>query len=119
MLFRSLPVWATLFPPPPATGGMKERARYVYELLGQHPAGLTAAQVGVRLHVHLGKPCRCGSDQPCKWSSADATSVLKSLRKRGLVKQLRDKSGRWALRGNGTRPASQLHPDTDPFPEGF
>lgn len=105
----------TLFTPPPATGNLSDRQRFVFESLQASTAqgdGLTADEVGALLCERAG---RHDSGERCDWDATNGRSVLKALRKKGLAKNSRAR-GWIALDVPEPESAS---PATDPFPEGY
>jgi hypothetical protein len=104
----------TLFPPPPATGTLTERQRFVFDQLQAHTLqgdALTADEVGALLCERAG---RHDSGSRCDWDATNGRSVLRALAKKGLAKRRR--SGGWIALG----PARAEKPvDADPFPEGY
>lgn len=85
----------TLFTPPPATGQLTDRQKFVYEQLEAITArgdGLTADEVGALLHERSGKH---DAGVRCSWCNQDGIGVLKALRKKGLAR--RPRSGAWRV----------------------
>lgn len=86
-----------LFAPPEAVGRLRERQLLVYEFVRDHPAGVSADEVGAAIHHHRG---RHGPDVRCQWCANEGTSVLLSLRseKNGRLVKRRRGDGLWVLR---------------------
>jgi hypothetical protein len=109
-----VPEQPTLFEPPPATGTLTPRQKFVWDELLAHAAqgdGLTADEVGALLCERAG---RHDSGSRCDWDAVNGRSVLRALRKKGLAKSKR--SVGWVALGpqRAERPA-----EADPFPEGY
>jgi hypothetical protein len=105
----------TLFPPPPATGQLTDRQRFVYDGLLAHSVqgeGLTSDEAGALLHERSGKH---DAGVRCDWCGQDGKGVLGALRKKGLAK--RRQSGVWVVLA--PEGADSPSPASDPFPEGY
>jgi hypothetical protein len=84
---------STLFKPPPADGNLGERQRFVLDLVGARPVGVTEAEAGARWHERRGFHA---ADRRCDYCASTGRSILVSLRyRRGLV--TRRRSGVWTL----------------------
>ena len=104
----------TLFPLPPADGNLTGRQSIVLDYLKNNPAGATATEIGVNLHLEADQRCPCSHDRACKWAMADALNVLRALRKRGLVTQ--PKGRPWQLKDARTARPAGYDPSTAPIP---
>lgn len=114
-----------LFEPPPPI--LPKRQAFVIEQLHAHAEdGLAADEVGAMLHARRDKH---DAGVRCQWCSSEGTSVLKALRKKGLV--VRRRGGMWRAleRGedgasaqngvSGTSPSSSAQEGPGELPEGF
>jgi hypothetical protein len=114
-----------LFEPPPPI--LPERQAFVMEQLHAHAEdGLAADEVGAMLHARRDKH---DAGVRCQWCSSEGQSVLRALRKKGLVR--RKRGGLWLAleRGeegapahdgvSGTSPSSSAQDGPGELPEGF
>jgi len=96
---------ATLFTPPPATGDLTPRQRFVYDLLSRPRsddeigAWLYAARGVFPLTRRGGPPPTSGT--PSQWFAENGRAVLSALRRRGLV--VRRRSGFWERKDGSSR----------------
>lgn len=118
----------TLFPVEPVPAALTERQQFVLDELRRYEDGLDADEVGAMLCERNGRHDR---GTRCDWDASNGRSVLKALRKKGLVRSRR--GGTWLAleRGDdgrartdsrvGASPSSSASSQEGPggLPDGF
>lgn len=91
----------------PTVPTLTPRQARALEIVQQHPAGIHADELGAILHEEHHRHSR---DQRCQFDGANGNSILKALRKKGLVRYRRGRdftAGHW----EATTPAAQPEPE--------
>lgn len=107
----------TLFPVEPVPVQLTERQQFVLEQLRNFGEdGLDADEVGALLCARRG---RHDAGTRCEYDSSNGTSVLKALKKKGLVRK-RGRGGTWlalsTVEGSGASSAAESAQDAGEIP---
>lgn len=97
-----------LFSPGAALGNMSANEQFVFDLLQQHPSGLSAFDIGRAFHIDGPYNCRtCNDARTCEWARPNAQRILEQLRARDAAIYRRSLH-RWQPLVRAAEPAGEL-----------